>query len=79
MADEDDGMYKFKVYTEETVAKVGIESPPMGPGFTPEQLQGATLMEVWGTLASAKGPDRTEFRLFDKEGRLKAVREVKGY
>jgi hypothetical protein len=52
---------------------------PMGPGFTAEQADNAVRMETWGSSFRDPGPDWCEFRLFDANNKVVAIRRTEGY
>ena len=53
--------------------------PPFGPGFSEEELEGATALEVYGTSFSDPGPDYCEFKLLDAKGNVLLTKVVGGF
>jgi hypothetical protein len=71
-------MHFITKYTGSIMRARAFDPPPMGPGFkvVPE---GAQSMEVWGTMINHEGPDFTEFRLLNSQGRVMQIRTLRGY
>lgn len=71
-------MYKMNEFTTtDAIAGAGSMEPPMGPGFTPDELAEATCLEVWGTTFD-EDPERVEFRLYRNSDVL-GIAVIPGY
>ncbi len=73
-------MHLIQNYSETvSMKKAAMASAPFGPGFSDEQVNKASWMEVWGTGINDPGPDYTEFRLRDISGTVVATARIDGY
>lgn len=72
-------MYRMQTVVLDALGQArALARPPFGPGFTPDDLAGATVMEVWGTELKDSGDDYVEFRLIH-DGTIIKTRRVIGY
>lgn len=55
------------------------ETPPFGPGFSQDEIDKSSSMEIWGSSIKDDGADFCEFKLKDKDGNVIATRCIGGY
>jgi len=67
------------VFEGNGVVKAATEKAPFGPGFSKEEAETATRMEVHGSSFNDSGADWTEFRLIGAKGNVFKKRRVGGY
>jgi len=71
--------YVMEKLTGARMVEVATDKPPFGPGFSPEEVEEASSMEIIGSTVSDPGPDWCEFVLLDKDGSRVGCTRVPGY
>jgi len=70
--------YLLETIEGESLHTKAAENPPMGPGFSVDQLVGAEKMEIIASSFDDPGEDWNEFRLIDESGATLATKRVAG-
>jgi hypothetical protein len=60
------------------IKKQGCQSPPFGPGFTEEQVEGAIRLRIMFSSVHDSGSDYVDFILTTKDGN-KLTKRIGGY
>ena len=71
--------YLYTQYQGEEARREAIQKPPIGPGFSEEEVHNIDRLEVWASSFSDPGEDYTDWKLFDAQGRLINERRMRGY
>jgi hypothetical protein len=74
----EDEMYKLEEHDGDDLRTYATSRPPLGPGFTDEEIASASKMEVWATTFN-HASEFVDFYLIDAAGELTHVKRVMGY
>jgi hypothetical protein len=75
-------MYLHRTTRGAQLASEAAQRPPLGPGFSAEQIAQAGsdgYMEIWASSFNDAGKDSTRFCLYDKGSQLIAAQTIDGY
>lgn len=72
-------MYLAETAVGDALEKAATLAAPFGPGFQKEHLKDAAKLEIWCSNFNDPGPDRSEFRLIDKDGKVLFTTSLGGY
>lgn len=71
--------YEINEYRDaEAIMSAACARPPLGPGFTKEQAEGATRLRVIGSSVRDPGEDYVEFILTTKNGK-EIKKKIRGF
>jgi hypothetical protein len=71
--------YLYTEYQGEEARREATQKPPLGPGFSEEDVQNIDCLEVWASSFTDPGEDYTDWKLFAAQGRLIKERRMQGY